>query len=134
MLNPETAKILVVEDDADVRSFTRMILKKAGFKNIIEAESGAMAIKKIETLWIDLILLDWQMPNLDGLDVLKLLRARGLQTPVIMVTAEKAEQKVLEAIEAGVDDYIAKPFSSFTLGKKIVSVLTKGRQTKLSPS
>lgn len=117
--------ILVVDDFESMRRIVKGTLKSIGFNNFIEAGDGAAALKKLEKQKVDLIISDWIMPNMNGLDFLKAVRAsdKFKNTPFIMVTAEGQKGNVLEAINAGVSNYIVKPFTPETLSAKLKKVL-----------
>ena len=117
--------ILVVDDFESMRRIVKGTLKSIGFSNFIEAEDGVIALKKLEKEKIDLIISDWIMPNMNGLDFLKAVKGddKYRHIPFIMVTAEGQKGNVLEAINAGVNNYIVKPFTPETLRGKIQKVL-----------
>lgn len=117
--------ILIVDDFESMRRIVKGTLKSLGFSNFIEAEDGVIALKKLEKEKIDLIISDWIMPNMNGLDFLKAVKGSGKfkKIPFIMVTAEGQRANVLEAINAGVNNYIVKPFTSETLLDKLQKVL-----------
>ncbi|RME68700.1 MAG: response regulator [Nitrospirae bacterium] len=120
MFGPST-KILIVDDFGTMRKILRNVLQQLGFKNIEEAENGAQALEKLRADRFDLLITDWNMPEMDGLELLKNIRAdanlKGL--PVMMVTAEAEKDKVIEAIKAGVNNYIVKPFTAETMKQKL---------------
>ena len=118
-------KILVVDDFPEMRRVIKGALKKMGFSYIIEAEDGDVALKIIKEDPIDLILADWNMPKMNGLELLKAVRHdEALKSiPFIMVTAEGRKGSVIEVLKAGAEDYIMKPFTTQTLGEKIRNVL-----------
>ncbi len=115
-----TMKVLVVDDFATMRRIIRSALKQIGFTKIIEAEDGTDALRELKREDIGLILADWNMPKMTGLDLLKAIRGdEGLKDiPFIMVTAEGQKDNVLEAVKSGVSNYIIKPFTPETLEKK----------------
>jgi two-component system, chemotaxis family, chemotaxis protein CheY len=117
--------ILVVDDFMSMRRIVKGTLKSIGFNNFIEAEDGVDALKKLEKEKVDLIISDWIMPNMNGLDFLKAVRGsdKFKKSPFIMVTAEGQKGNVLEAINAGVNNYIVKPFTPETLQAKLHKVL-----------
>ena len=117
-------KILVVDDFATMRRIVKNILKQIGFSNIDEAEDGNNALAKLKQDKFDMVVSDWNMPNMTGLDLLKAIRADNVinKTPVLMVTAEAKKENVLEAIQAGVNNYIVKPFTADTLKDKIEKI------------
>ncbi len=110
-------RILVSDDDPILRKFVSIKLRDLG--EIHEACDGSETLAKLKQHKIDLLLLDWVMPVLSGLDVPKTIRGRGMQLPVIMVTAESCKQRVVTALEAGATDYLIKPFEASTLLAKI---------------
>ena len=115
-------KILIVDDSKIIRKILTNILKERNIKQheIIEAEDGAEALTLIFENNIDLVLLDWNMPKLNGIDFLKTIRKvdRYKNVPIIMITLEAARYNVMEAIKAGVSEYIIKPINTATvLGK-----------------
>lgn len=117
--------ILIVDDFESMRRIVKGTLKSIGFSNFIEAEDGVIALKKLEKQKVDLIVSDWIMPNMNGLDFLKAVRSsdKFKNIPFIMVTAEGQKGNVLEAINAGVNNYIVKPFTPETLNAKLQKVL-----------
>lgn len=117
-------KVLVVDDFATMRRIVKGVLKQLGFSNIIEAEDGNMAMGELKKEKIGLIVSDWNMPNMSGLDLLKAVRgdASLKAIPFIMVTAEGQKENVIEAVKAGVSNYIVKPFTPETFGEKLQKV------------
>ncbi|MEW6426829.1 MAG: response regulator [Thermodesulfobacteriota bacterium] len=117
-------RILVVDDFATMRRIVKNILTQLGFKNIIEADDGTTALKVLQESKIDLIISDWNMPKMTGLELLKRVRAEAAWTkiPFIMVTAEAQQDNIILAVKARVSQYIVKPFTADTLGEKINKV------------
>lgn len=117
-------KILVVDDFATMRRIVKNILTQLGFKNIIEADDGSTALDVLKKEKVDLIISDWNMPKMTGLDLLKTVRADATManTPFIMVTAEAQQDNIILAVKAKVSQYIVKPFTADTLGEKINKV------------
>ena len=117
--------VLVVDDFETMRRIVKTSLKKLGFLNVIEAEDGKIALKKLEKEKIGLIISDWIMPNMNGIEFLRAVRSddRFKDTPFIMLTTEGKKQDVIEAVNAGVSNYIVKPFNPDTLNEKIKKVL-----------
>ena len=113
--------ILVVDDFSTMRRIVKNILKQLGYENVEEAENGADAYEKIREGGIAFVITDWNMPIMDGLGFLKKVRSdpqvKGI--PILMVTAEAEKEKVVAAIQAGVNNYIVKPFTAATLKEKI---------------
>jgi two-component system, chemotaxis family, chemotaxis protein CheY len=120
-------KILVVDDFATMRKVIRNLLKQVGYENIVEAEDGAIALKILKSQKIDLVVSDWNMPNMTGLELLKAVRSDEdlKSTPFLMVTAEALQDNVIAAVKAGVSNYIVKPFTAETLNDKITKILDK---------
>jgi len=120
-LPPKEIKILLVDDQPLIRKIVRDILAQLGYMNVEEAENGQDALVKLRMKKFDLIFLDWNMPIMQGIDVLRELRKMPAykDTPVIMLTAEAEKEKVLTAIQEGVTNYIVKPFKPATLKEKL---------------
>lgn len=123
----KSIKILVVDDFATMRKVVRNLLKQIGYENIVEAEDGVSALKILKSQKIDMIVSDWNMPNMTGLELLKAVRADSelSGTPFLMVTAEALQDNVIAAVRAGVSNYIVKPFTAETLNGKIEKILEK---------
>ena len=118
-------KVLVVDDFATMRRIVKGALKQLGYLNIVEAEDGQIALELLKKEKVGLIVCDWNMPNMTGIELLKVVRADAVlkDTPFIMVTAEGQKDNVLEAVNAGVSNYVVKPFTPDILGGKIKKVL-----------
>lgn len=114
-------KILVVDDFATMRRIIKNILTQLGFKNIIEADDGTSALTVLKSEKIGLVISDWNMPKMTGLDLLKAVRADAdmANTPFIMVTAEAQQDNIILAVKAKVSQYIVKPFTAETLSEKL---------------
>lgn len=121
------SKVLIVDDFATMRKVIRNLLKQLGYENIVEAEDGVMAFEELQGQKIDFVISDWNMPNMTGLELLKKVRADGSlsKTPFLMVTAESLKENVIEAVKAGVDSYIVKPFTADALSEKISQIEKK---------
>ncbi len=119
-------KVMLVDDSRTMRNIQKSILTSLGHQTI-EACDGQDALSKVKADKPDLILLDWNMPNMDGLTFLKTYRATDTATPIIMVTTEAEKHRVIEAIKAGVNNYIVKPFTPDVLQERISYTLTKGQ-------
>jgi len=121
MAADKNMKILVVDDFATMRRIVKNILTQLGFKNIIEADDGTTAMQLLHQEKIDLIISDWNMPKMSGLELLKSVRAEPswAKIPFIMVTAEAQQDNIILAVKAKVSQYIVKPFTADTLGEKI---------------
>ena len=120
----EGKKVLVVDDSAVMRQIIKKNLKELGFTELSEAEDGAAGLKKAGEEPVDLIVSDWNMPNMTGLEFLKAVRAdAGLKgTAFIMVTSEADKEKIMEAVQAGGNQYIVKPFNAMQLEEKIKAI------------
>lgn len=120
-------KILVVDDLPTMRGIVRAQLKELGYANVDEAEDGAAGLAKLHGGNFDVVVSDWNMPNLDGLAMLKEIRADAALShlPVLMVTAEARKENVIAAVQAGANGYIVKPFSAETLDEKLSNVIGK---------
>ena len=116
-------KALVVDDSLTIRRIVIKALSMVGINDAAEAADGAEAIKAVEGGQFDVILLDWNMPKMTGIEALRALRAAGNKTPVIMVTTEAEKSRVLEAIKTGANDYLIKPFSPDQLAAKVRGLL-----------
>lgn len=112
-------KVLVVDDSGVMRKIIIRALNAVGVNDTVEACDGQQAIDFFKVDTFDLILTDWNMPGKTGLDLLKEVRASGSQVPVIMVTTEAQKAQVLTAIQAGVTDYLTKPFELEDLRAKL---------------
>ena len=122
-------RVLVVDDMATVRLVVNQCLSELGYKDIIEATNGQTGWDMLTTSSppVSLILSDWNMPKLTGIDFVKLVRAdrRYAKIPFVLITTEVESKKVVEAIKAGVDDYVVKPFTLETIASKIESAYRK---------
>lgn len=118
-------KILLVDDSKTMRNIQKSVLSQLGFTNIEEACDGQDALSKVGAYQPDLILLDWNMPNMDGLTFIKTYRQTNKTTPVMMVTTEAEKSRVIEAIKAGVNNYVVKPFTPDVLSQRIQETLSK---------
>ncbi len=117
--------VLVVDDFSTMRRIVRNVLRELEFKDIIEAEDGTAAVTVLKNQKVDLIVSDWNMPRMTGLELLKYVRSTaGLEdTPFLMVTAESKKENIVEAVKAKVSNYIVKPFTAATLGEKLEKIL-----------
>ena len=120
-------KVLVVDDFATMRRIVKNVLKQIGFTEIVEADDGSTALEVLRQTKIDLIVSDWNMPKVSGLDLLKAVRSdESLKaTPFLMVTAEAQKDNVVQAVQAGVSNYVVKPFTAEALKEKLEKVFDK---------
>ncbi len=120
-----STSILVVDDYKTMLRIIRNLLKQLGFSNVEEAQDGSAALLKLRDKGFGLIISDWNMEPMSGLQLLKEVRAdvKLKDTPFIMITAESKSENVIAAKEAGVNNYIVKPFNAATLKGKLTAVL-----------
>src|SRR5690606_40278970 len=128
-------KILVVDDFPTMRRIIKNLLKDLGFENVDEAEDGAMGLEKLRNGSFEFVVSDWNMPNMDGLEMLKHIRAdpNMSKLPVLMVTAEAKKENIIAAAQAGANGYVVKPFTAATLEEKLNKIFEKiGSRRRLS--
>jgi two-component system, chemotaxis family, chemotaxis protein CheY len=120
-------KILVVDDFPTMRRIVRNLLKELQFTNVDEAEDGVAGLEKLKGGSYGLVVSDWNMPNMDGLEMLKAIRSDPTlsKTPVLMVTAEAKKENIIAAAQAGANGYVVKPFTAVTLEEKITRIFEK---------
>ena len=120
-------KILVVDDFSTMRRIVKNILRQLNFVNIIESDDGSTALEVLQREKIDLVISDWNMPKMTGLELLKALKADDAlkHIPFLMVTAEAQQENIIEAVKSGVSNYIVKPFTAETLSQKINQIFSK---------
>jgi len=117
-------KFLVVDDSATMRRIVVNSLQRIGFTDTVEAGDGQEALAKFDSS-VKFVITDWNMPNMSGTEFTKVLRSRpdGAHVPVLMVTARSVKEDILTAMEAGVNNYIVKPFTPAVLKEKIDALL-----------
>lgn len=117
--------VLVVDDFSTMRRIVRNVLRELDFKNILEADDGTTAVDVLQSHKVDLIVSDWNMPKMTGLELLKFVRSndKTKDIPFLMVTAEAQKENIVEAIKAKVSNYIVKPFTASTLAEKLAKIL-----------
>lgn len=120
-------KILVVDDFSTMRRIVKNVLGQLGFSNIEEAEDGKIALTKLQNGAFGFVVSDWNMPNMMGIDLLRAVRSddRLKEIPFLMVTAESQKENVIEAVQAGVSNYIVKPFTAETMEAKLSMIFNK---------
>ncbi len=118
-------KILAVDDSPTMRRIIINTLKRAGYNDVVEATDGKDAIAKLKVEPITFVITDWNMPEMDGLEFVTTLRANDQfkSLPVLMVTTRSVKDDIVEALKAGVNNYIVKPFTPETLKQKIEQIL-----------
>ncbi len=125
-------KILVVDDFSTMRRIIKNLLRDLGFNNTQEADDGLTALPKLQAGDFDFLVTDWNMPGMQGIDLLKAVRADAKlsKLPVLMVTAEAKKEQIVEAAQAGVNGYIVKPFTAATLKEKIDKIFERIEASK----
>lgn len=118
-------KIMLIDDSKTMRNIQKSVLTQLGYTQLAEACDGQDALSKVGAFQPDLILVDWNMPNMDGLSFVKAFRQTNKATPLIMVTTESEKARVIEAIKAGVNNYVVKPFTPDLLSQRITETLSK---------
>lgn len=118
-------RFLVVDDFSTMRRMVRVVLNELGYDNVTEAEDGDSALPILKQGCIDFLVTDWNMPGMQGLELLKAVRAdpKLAKLPVLLVTAEAKRDQIVEAAQAGVSGYVLKPFTAQTLKSKIEKIL-----------
>jgi two-component system chemotaxis response regulator CheY len=120
-------RILVVDDSSTMRRIIINTLGKLGYSDIIEASNGREGVDRLATNQVDLVVTDWNMPEMSGIDFIRSIRStdgtKGL--PVLMVTTNAAKDDIVEALKAGVNNYVVKPFTPDTIKEKIEAVLAR---------
>ncbi len=120
-------KILVVDDFSTMRRIIKNLLKDLGFANIQEADDGNTALPMLQQGEFDFVVTDWNMPGMQGIDLLKAIRADDAlkHLPVLMVTAEAKKEQIVAAAQAGVNGYVVKPFTAATLKEKLDKIFAR---------
>jgi two-component system chemotaxis response regulator CheY len=120
-------KVLVVDDMMSMRNIVKRALLEIGYTDIHDALNGEDALEKLKSGGFGLVLLDWNMPIMSGIELLRIIRADpALQTlPVLMITAEAKMDNIMEAVQTGVSDYLVKPFSGQALQEKLEKIFQK---------
>jgi two-component system chemotaxis response regulator CheY len=118
-------QILLVDDSKTMRNIQKSVLTQLGFTDLVEAVDGVDALAKAKASKPGLMLVDWNMPNMDGLSFVKAWRQIDKATPIIMVTTEAEKSRVIEAIKAGVNNYVVKPFTPDLLSQRIQETMSR---------
>lgn len=120
-------KILIVDDFSTMRRIIKNLLRDLGFNNTSEADDGNSALPMLQAGSFDFLVTDWNMPGMQGIDLLKAVRADAklAKLPVLMVTAESKREQIVEAAQAGVSGYVVKPFTAITLKEKIDKIFER---------
>jgi len=119
--------ILVVDDFATMRRIVKTCLNQLGFQNIVEADNGLAALEKLRSNKFELIISDWNMPKMMGIDLLRAVREDEniKELPFLMITAEGLKENVVEAVKCGVSNYIIKPFTADSFQQKLEAIFAK---------
>jgi two-component system chemotaxis response regulator CheY len=120
-------KILVVDDFSTMRRIIKNLLKDLGFSNVQEADDGNTALPMLNQGDFDFVVTDWNMPGMQGIDLLRAIRAddKLKHLPVLMVTAEAKKEQIVAAAQAGVNGYVVKPFTAATLKEKLDKIFER---------
>ena len=120
-------KVLVVDDMSTMRRILKNVLKQIGFSDLTEAENGQDALTKLKAGEFGLVVSDWNMPVMQGIELLRAVRADPelKHLPFLMVTAEAQKENIIEAVQAGVSNYVVKPFTAEALQEKLEKIFTK---------
>ncbi len=118
-------RLLVVDDSSTMRRILKNSLKAVGYDDVLEAENGENALARLQVEKVDLVITDWNMPVMSGLELVAAMRGSPAhqQTPVLMVTTMAEKDEILKAMQTGVTNYVVKPFDAATLKKKITQIL-----------
>ena len=126
-------RVLVVDDNVFIRAMVRSLLATIGVKRITEAEDGIVALESIRKEAPDVILLDWEMPLLNGPELVRIVRSPGIfptpDIPIIMLSAHGEQWRILESVKLGVNEFLCKPVSAKALYERLISILLKPRQS-----
>ncbi len=118
-------RVLITDDSGAMRRILTDMLRRLGIREVDEARDGLEALQRIRTTPYDLVLMDWNMPGVKGIDAVREIRAKGNRVPIIMATTESDKSKVVEALVTGANDYIIKPFTIAVLSTKIQETLNR---------
>lgn len=127
------AAILIVEDEENLQEALKLNLELEGYE-ITCAENGAVALKKVEEGYFDLIILDVMLPEIDGFDVCENIRLKNIDTPILMLSARSASADRVTGLKRGADDYLTKPFNLEELLLRIEKLIEKNRKLQVSSS
>ncbi|MEO8332938.1 MAG: chemotaxis response regulator CheY [Gallionella sp.] len=120
----QDTRFLVVDDFSTMRRILRNLLNELGFMNVQEAEDGVEALAKLRAETFDFVVSDWNMPNMNGIELLQEIRAdaKFRHLPVLMVTAEAKRENIIMAAQAGASGFVVKPFTAATLDGKLMKI------------
>ncbi len=120
-------KFLAVDDSPTMRRIVANTLKRLGYEDVVEATNGKEALEKLATNSVNFIITDWNMPEMDGLEFVQNVKANGdtADVPILMITTRGVKDDIVDAMKAGVNSYIVKPFTPQVLKEKIDSILNE---------
>jgi len=118
-------RILLVDDSRTIRNIQKKTFAQLGHSDVMEAGDGVEALQQLGQSRPDLVLIDWNMPNMDGITLVRKIRETDKALPLIMCTTEAEKSRVIEAIKAGVNNYLVKPFTPETLKEKVEATMAK---------
>ena len=123
----KNTKILVVDDFPTVRNIIKSVLNHLGYESLLEAEDGNSALPILRRENVGFVITDWKMPGMEGIDLLKIIRqySNHIELPVLMVTAESGEEQYREAVNAGANSILSKPFTPKQLEASIRDVFSQ---------
>ena len=126
-------KVLVVDDMSTMRRIVKNVLKQIGYSDIAEAENGQDALTKLKAGGFGLVVSDWNMPVMPGIELLRSVRADAdlKSLPFLMVTAEAQKENIIEAVQAGVSNYVVKPFTADALLEKLNKIFANTATAKV---
>ncbi|PXW93356.1 two-component system chemotaxis response regulator CheY [Sphaerotilus hippei] len=126
-MNPNSMSVLIVDDFSTMRRIVVNLLRESGYSRTLEAEDDRQALDLIESGTIHMVISDWNMPVMNGLELLKAVRRspEHRHLPFLLITAEARKENIVEAAQAGADGYIVKPFTAATLADKLGNILRK---------
>ncbi len=116
-------KILIVDDSSTMRRIIINTLSRIGYSDVLEAENGKAGLDQLGKGGVEMIITDWNMPEMDGLEFVGNVRGQNPSIPILMVTTNAAKEDIVAALQAGVNNYVVKPFTPETLKEKIESLL-----------
>jgi two-component system chemotaxis response regulator CheY len=131
--NPAKLSVMVIDDQPAARSMLKKMLKEMQINQVFEAGNGREALRLLDSApeMIDMVICDWNMPGMSGIDLLRQVRSVGFDVPFLMVTGRADKESVIEAKDAGVSAYVSKPFSQTQLEAKMRVVMTKQQQQRV---
>jgi two-component system, chemotaxis family, chemotaxis protein CheY len=116
-------KILIVDDSSTMRRIIINTLSRIGYSDVVEADNGKSGLEKLGQGGVEMIITDWNMPEMDGLEFVQTVRGQNPNIPILMVTTNAAKEDIVQALQSGVNNYVVKPFTPDTLKEKIESLL-----------